>query len=75
VLDEALPQFVKDEFDAFLECGMLADGFLRRYRPANVPDRDGCMHSPPIKRPKSRDHRGYIGDDSEVRTCFPAQYG
>ena len=24
-----LPQFVKDEFDAFLECGILADGFLR----------------------------------------------
>ena len=25
----ALPQFVKDEFDAFLECGTLAHGFLR----------------------------------------------
>ena len=24
-----LPQFVKDEFDAFLECGLLAYGFLR----------------------------------------------
>ncbi len=24
-----LPQFVKDEFEAFLECGMLAHGFLR----------------------------------------------
>ena len=24
-----LPQFVKDEFDAFLECGMLVHGFLR----------------------------------------------
>jgi len=24
-----LPQFVKDEFDAFLECGILAQGFLR----------------------------------------------
>ncbi len=24
-----LPQFVKDEFDAFLECGILAHGFLR----------------------------------------------
>ena len=24
-----LPQFVRDEFDAFLECGMLAHGFLR----------------------------------------------
>ena len=24
-----LPQFVKDEFDAFLECGNLAHGFLR----------------------------------------------
>ena len=23
-----LPQFVKDEFDAFLECGILAHGFL-----------------------------------------------
>jgi hypothetical protein len=23
------PQFVKDEFDAFLECGILAHGFLR----------------------------------------------
>jgi hypothetical protein len=25
----SLPQFVKDEFDAFLECGILAHGFLR----------------------------------------------
>ena len=24
-----LPDFVKDEFDAFLECGVLAHGFLR----------------------------------------------
>ena len=24
-----LPQFVKDEFDAFLKCGILAHGFLR----------------------------------------------
>ena len=24
-----LPQFVKDEFDAFLECGILDRGFLR----------------------------------------------
>ena len=24
-----LPQFVKDEFDVFLECGILAHGFLR----------------------------------------------
>ena len=27
--DADLPQFVKDEFDAFLECGVLAHGFLR----------------------------------------------
>jgi len=25
----SLPQFVKEEFDAFLECGILAHGFLR----------------------------------------------
>ena len=25
----SLPQFVKDEFEAFLECGILAHGFLR----------------------------------------------
>lgn len=25
----SLPDFVKDEFDAFLECGILAYGFLR----------------------------------------------
>ena len=25
----SLPQFVRDEFDAFLECGILAHGFLR----------------------------------------------
>ena len=24
-----MPQFVKDEFDAFVECGILAHGFLR----------------------------------------------
>jgi Transposase zinc-binding domain len=27
-----MPQFVKDEFDAFLECGILAHGFLRLRR-------------------------------------------
>jgi hypothetical protein len=27
-----LPQFVKDEFDAFLECAILAHGFLRLHR-------------------------------------------
>ncbi|MEI6723128.1 MAG: hypothetical protein WCO67_20390 [Betaproteobacteria bacterium] len=26
-----LPEFVKDEFEAFLECGILARGFLRVY--------------------------------------------
>ena len=25
----SVPQFVKDEFDAFLDCGILAHGFLR----------------------------------------------
>ena len=24
-----MPQFVKDEFDAYLECGILAHGFMR----------------------------------------------
>ena len=27
--EAGLPDFVKDEFDAFLECGILANGFLR----------------------------------------------
>jgi uncharacterized protein (DUF983 family) len=27
--DAELPRFIKDEFDAFLECGILAHGFLR----------------------------------------------
>lgn len=27
-----LPQFVKEEFDALLECGILAQGFLRLHR-------------------------------------------
>ena len=27
-----LPEFVKDEFEAFLECGILAHGFLRIHR-------------------------------------------
>jgi hypothetical protein len=29
VAGAGLPQFVKDEFDALLECGILAHGFLR----------------------------------------------
>ncbi len=28
-LGAGLPQFVRDQFDAFLECGILAHGFLR----------------------------------------------
>ena len=27
--DKALPEFIQQEFDAFLECGILAHGFLR----------------------------------------------
>ena len=27
----SLPSFIKDEFDAFLDCGILAHGFLRRH--------------------------------------------
>ncbi len=27
--ETALPEFIKDEFDAFLECGILVHGFLR----------------------------------------------
>ena len=30
VAGASLPSFIKDEFDAFLECGILAHGFLRR---------------------------------------------
>jgi len=26
---DEIPEFVKEEFDAFLECGILAHGFLR----------------------------------------------
>ena len=29
VAGAGLPQFVRDEFDAFPECGVLANGFLR----------------------------------------------
>ena len=36
-----LPQFVKDEFDAFLECGILAHGFLRLRC-------DDCGHDKPV---------------------------
>ncbi len=36
-----LPRFVKDEFDAFLECGILAHGFLR-LRCAD------CAHDKPV---------------------------
>ena len=34
----SLPQFIKDEFDAYLECGILAHGFLRLTC-------DSCAHS------------------------------
>lgn len=30
--DGELPRFVKDDFDAFLECCLLAHGFLRLHR-------------------------------------------
>ena len=44
-----LPQFVKDEFDAFLECGILAHGFLR-LRCAD------CGHDKLVQHPVSSFH-------------------
>ena len=45
-----LPQFVKDEFHAFLECGILAQGFLRSRttcwgRPGSRPTRPTAVPS------------------------------
>jgi hypothetical protein len=37
----ALPEFVKDEFNAFLECGILAHGFLRLRCAGRIPMRSG----------------------------------
>ena len=37
-----LPQFVKHEFDALLECGILAHGFLRLHRGGPVAVRFGA---------------------------------
>ena len=36
----SLPQFVKDEFDAFLECGILAHGFAHRRGAAGAAAQD-----------------------------------
>ena len=36
-----LPQFVKDQFDAFLECGILPHGFLRLHYGGRRPGRNG----------------------------------
>jgi hypothetical protein len=38
-----LPEFVKEEFDAFLECGILAHGFVRLRLAATAPMRNGWL--------------------------------
>ncbi len=41
------PQFLKDEFDTFLECGILAHGFLRsRCGGCSPPGRPRHLHVP-----------------------------
>jgi hypothetical protein len=40
-----LPDFVKDEFEAFLDCGILANGFLR----LRCPD---CAHEKLVGEPR-----------------------
>ena len=39
-----LPQFVKDEFDAFLECDILAHGFRFPLADSRLPGIDPCTH-------------------------------
>jgi len=64
-----LPRFINDEFDAFLECGILAHGFLRLRcsefgydeplafsckRCITRPDLPAGGHSPPAVRPRGQ---------------------
>ena len=44
----SLPQFVKDEFEAFLECGILAHGFLRVRRIGNLNALFRCQELYPL---------------------------
>ena len=68
-----LPQFVKDEFDAFLECGILAHGFLRlrcgaRRMAQTAAHRVGSRYSPRASAPV-----GAVAADPAALAALAAQ--
>ena len=60
-----LPRFVKDSFDAYLECGILAHGFLRlRFRPTLAGRPRGRLNfqcATQAQGVQARAHRGGLG--------------
>ncbi len=54
-----LPEFVKDEFEAFLECGILAHGFLRVRCADCAHEKLVAFSCPPRGLPSGRKRRGF----------------
>ncbi len=55
---EGLPQFVKDEFNAYLDCGILAHGFMRLTCDGCARDTLVAFSCPPRGLPSGRKRRG-----------------
>ena len=55
---DGLPQFVKDEFDAYLDCGILAHGFMRLTCDGCARDTLVAFSCPPRGLPSGRKRRG-----------------
>ncbi len=54
-----MPEFVKDEFEAFLECGILAHGFLRVRCIGCAHEKLEAFSCPPRGLPSGRKRRGF----------------
>ncbi len=69
-----LPQFVKDEFDAYLDCGILANGFLRLTCDTCARDTLVAFSCPPRGLPSGRKRRGICPSCGTRRMAETAAY-
>ena len=70
----SLPRFVKDEFEAFLECGILAHGFLRVRCADCAHEKLVAFSCPPRGLPSGRKRRGFCPSCGARRMAQSAAY-
>lgn len=73
--DAELPRFIKDEFDAFLECGILAHGFLRLRCGSDEASMTGETFDPDGAASPMHRHGGWPRMRLAARTLFALLLG